>query len=294
MAVSLGTVSAAGIASAAPAATPVPNAGIAPAAANAGGTNYVFYTATDGTVQMKSLATGGVYASAGGHLASAPSAIVTAVGHEGLASFVVFGQGTNNQLYSTTCTASSTTVSSCTGTWTSLGGTISSKPGAVDVSGETYSVFARGSNGAVWGRNHTSAGWGAWYTTGGALLGGTGPSAAYLSGTYVLVVGTNKQLYIQKVGVTGFTAAGGATTAAPALVAITGSVVGLVRGTNNALWYHQFLSTTPGWHSLGGAIKTGTGGSSSGATPYAYGVGGNNQIWQHAGLAGGTWSQVTP
>jgi hypothetical protein len=48
-------------------------------------------------------------ASAGGHLVSAPSAIVTAVGHDGLASFVVFGEGTNHALYFTTCIASSST-----------------------------------------------------------------------------------------------------------------------------------------------------------------------------------------
>ena len=149
--------------------------------------------------------------------------------------------------------------------------------------------------GTAWGRDHTEAGWGGWYQTGGALLSGTGPSAAAApDGIYVLVVGTNKQLYIQQVGVTGFTAAGGQTTSTPALVSTSDSLVGLVRGADNALWYHQFLPTTPGWHSLGGTLKTGTGGSASGDTPYAYGIGGNGQVWQHSGLAGGSWSQVTP
>jgi hypothetical protein len=293
MAMSLGTVAAAGFAAAA-SDPPPPAPGVAPGAANAGGTNYVFYTATNGTVQLKSLASGGQYASAGGHLVSAPSAIVTAVGHEGLASFVVFGQGTNNALFFTTCTASSSTVSSCTGKWTSLGGTLSSKPGAVEVSGETYSVYVRGSDGAVWGRDHTSAGWGGWYRTGGALLSGTGPSAAYHAGKYVLVTGTNRQLYIQHVGVSGFSPAGGGTNSGPALVDTTNALVGYVRGTDNELWYHQFLSTTPGWHSLGGVLTTGTGGSSNGPTPFAYVLGGNSQVWQHIGLTSGNWSQVTP
>lgn len=274
-----------------PAATPPPDAGIAPGAANVEDTNYLFYTATDGTVQMKSLDTGGVYASGGGHLVSAPSAIVTATGHEGLALFMVFGQGTDNALWYTTCTESS-----CSGSWASLGGTITSCPSAVVLDADTYSVYARGSNGAVWGRDHTEAGWGGWYQTGGALLSGTGPSAAAApdGSIYVLVVGTNKQLYIQHVGVTGFTAAGGQTTSTPALVGTSDSLVGLVRGADNALWYHQFLPATPGWHSLGGTLKTGTGGSASGDTPYAYGIGGNGQVWQHSGLAGGSWSQVTP
>ncbi len=277
-----------------PAATPPPDAGIAPGAANAGGTNFLFYTATDGTVQMKSLDTGGEYAgeyaSAGGHLVSAPSAIVTAAGHKGVALFMVFGQGTDNALWYTTCDESS-----CSGSWASLGGTITSRPSAVVLDEDTYLVYARGPDGAVWGRDHTEAGWGGWYQTGGALLSGTGPSAAAApDGIYVLVVGTNKQLYIQQVGVTGFTAAGGQTTSTPALVSTSDSLVGLVRGADNALWYHQFLPTTPGWHSLGGTLKTGTGGSAFVDTPYAYGIGGNGQVWQHSGLAGGSWSQVTP
>ena len=294
MAMSLGTASVAGFAAAAGADPPSPDPGIAPGAANASGTNYVFYTATGGAVQMKSLATGGLYASAGGHLVSAPSAIVTAVGHDGLAAFVVFGQGTDNALWYTTCTASSPTVSSCSGLWTSLGGVLSSKPGAVAVSGDTYSVYVRGSDGAAWGRDHSSAGWGAWYRTGGALLSGTGPSADYDAGRYVLVVGTNRQLYIQHVGVTGFTAAGGVTDSSPALVDTTSGLVGFVRGTNNALRYHQFLQSTPGWHSVGGVLTTAIGGSAFGATPYAYALGTDSQVWQHTDLASGSWSNVTP
>lgn len=288
MAVSLGTASVAGFAAAA-ADPPSPGHGIAPGAANAGGTNYVFYTATNGTVQMKSLATGGGYASAGGHLPSAPSAIVTAA-----ASFVVFGQGTNNQLFYTTCKATSTTASSCSGSWTSLGGIITSKPGAVEVSGNTYSVYARGANGAVWGRDHSSAGWGGWYTTGGALRGGTGPSAAYSAGKYVLVTGLDRQLYIQHVGVTGFVPVGGTTNSGPGLAGTTSALVGFARGTDNALWYHRFLASTPGWHSLGGGLTTGIGASASGATPYAYALGTDSQVWQHTDLTSGSWSKVTP
>lgn len=217
MAVSLGSAPAAGAAVAASAGPPSPARGIAPGAANADGTKYIFYTATDGTVQLKSLDTGGQYAAVGGHLIGAPSPIVTGVGHDGLASFAVFGRGTDNALWYTTCDASSSTLTTCSGSWASLGGVLSSQPGTAEVSGDTYSVYVRGSDGAVWGRNHVSAGWSAWYRTGGALLPGTGPSAAYDAGTYVLVVGTNRQLYIQHGGVTGFTAAGGVTGSSPAL-----------------------------------------------------------------------------
>ena len=131
-----------------PAATPPPDAGIAPGATNAEGTNYLFYTATDGTVQMKSLDTG-AYASAGGRLVSAPSAIVTAAGHEGMASFIVFGQGTDGALWYTTCLAEDEEDFSCSGSWASLGGTITSGPSAVVLEDDdAYSVYARGLDGA--------------------------------------------------------------------------------------------------------------------------------------------------
>ena len=259
------------------------------------GTNYVFYTATDGTVQLKSLAAGGQYAPAGGHLVSAPSPVVTAVGHDGLAAFVVFGEGTDHKLWYTTCTAGGPTVSDCTGSWTSLGGVLSSGPAAAyNADSDNYSVYVRGSDGAVWGRDHAGASWGAWYRTGGALLARTGPAVAYRAGNYVLVVGTDRQLYIQRVGVTGFVAAGGATNSSPALVATASGLVGFARGTTDNLWYHQFQQSTPGWHPLGGVLTTGPAASASGATAYAYALGGDSQVWQHTGLDSGTWSQVTP
>jgi hypothetical protein len=257
------------------------------------GTSYLAYTATDGTVQIKCLGTG-TYAGAGGHLISAPSLTVTAAGHEGMASFIIFGQGTDHALWYTTCFADDEEDLNCSGSWASLGGTITSRPSAVALDESTYSVYARGSDGAVWGRDHTEAGWGGWRRIGAVLLPGTGPAAAAPDGIYLLVVGTDRQLYIQHVGVTGFTAVGGQTTSAPALVSTSDSLVGLVRGDDDALWYCQFLTSTPGWRSLGGALKTGTAGSVSFDTLHAYAVGDNDQIWQQSGLDSGSWSQVTP
>jgi hypothetical protein len=117
---------------------------------------------------------------------------------------------------------------------------------------------------------------------------GIAPGAANVSGTD-----------IQHVGVTGFTAAGGATGSSPALADNGSALVGFARGTNNALWYHQFLQSTPGWHSLGGVITTGIGAFAYNPTPdtfilAAYALGSDGQVWQHTDLASGTWSRVTP
>jgi len=303
VAVSLAVASATGPAAlAASASPPSPAAGIAPAAVNVEGTGYVFYTAADGTVEVKSLAGG--YASAGGRLVGAPSAVVTAAGHEGLASFAVFGRGTDNALWYTTCTAEGPAVTDCSGSWASLGGALSSAPGAgaIDSDDDTYSVYVRGTDGAVWGRDHAS-GWSAWSRLGGALRSGTAPSATSTvdGNSYVLVVGTNRQLYIHEVGKTGFTAAGGTTGSTPALVATFSALVAFARGTDDSLWYHEFLSTTPGWHSLGGDLRSGVGAFDYSPTPEPgfdtqgeYGLGTDGQIWQHTDLGSGGWSAVTP
>jgi hypothetical protein len=143
---------------------PPPHPGLAPGAANVSGTNYVFYTATDGTVQMKSLATGGQYASAGGHLVSAPAPVVTAVGHDGLGAFAVFGRGTDNALWYTTCVASGPTVSDGNGSWTSLGGVLTTGIGAFvyNPTPDTFTLaaYALGSDSQVW--QHTGLAPGTW------------------------------------------------------------------------------------------------------------------------------------
>lgn len=282
----------AGTAAAAQVTPPPPAPGVAPSTAVAETNVMLFYTATDGSVWLRNL-TNRQYSTAGGRLVGAPSAIA-----EGTSIFV-FGRGTDNQLWVNACNLSG----SC-GSWMPLGGTLTSKPGAVlrGTGVADYSVYARGADGAVWGRDHSSSGWSAWHSLGGQLLAGLGPSAAQLGGTYVLVVGTNHQLYITEAGVTGFTPAGGQTTASPALTAI-GSVngtppalIGFARGTDNVGYYHRFLSTSPGWHTMGGRLTSGLAVSTQSAaiaptpTTFTFGLGTDNRIYENAG----TWGLYPP
>jgi hypothetical protein len=297
-AVSLVAVSGVGPAMAASAGPPAPAAGVAPSAVNSEGFGYVFYTAVGGTVEAKSLASGGQYTSLGGRLVGAPAAVVTAAGHEGLVALSIFGRGTDSALWYTTCTGEDGTINQCSGSWASLGGALSSAPGVVD-----GQVYVRGTDGALWDRDQTSTGWSTWSRIGGALRSTTAPSAAvtFDGNSWVLVVGTNRQLYIHEVGKTGFTAVGGTTGSTPALVATFTALVAFARGTDNALWYHEFLSTTPGWHSLGGDLRSGVGAFDYSPTPEPgfdtqgeYGLGTDGQIWQHTDLDSGSWSAVTP
>jgi hypothetical protein len=272
-AVGLATVSAT-MASAAP---PPPAPGIAPAVVRAGETD-VFYTAADKTVWT--LVPGGTATQvSNGSVLGAVSGLYNG-------SLILFGEGTDHQLWF------ATRVHNAWSNWASLGGNLTSQPGAVfRGSTDVYSVFARGADGTVWARDHSSSGWGAWHSIGGQLLAGTGPSAAYLSGTFVLVVGTNKQLYIAHAGVTGFTAAGGQTTVSPALTTIPAALVGFARGTDNVAYYHRFLDTSPGWHKIGGAFTSGLGAANvGGSSTNTVGLGTDSQVY----LSTGNWSAYPP
>jgi hypothetical protein len=277
----MASVLAAGPASAAPAATP-PASGTSPGAAFVGVDIVMAYTATDGSVWVRNVDTG-VYTPAGGHLVTGPALVASG------STVIVFGEGTDHELWTTTCTPGA---ASCSG-WTSLGGTVTSRAGAVfrGPNAADYSVYARGANGAVWGLDHTPVGWGAWYTIGGNLYDGTGPAAADLGGVYVLVTGTNKELYLQKVGPGAvFGPVGGLTTQSPGLAAITGAIVGFARGTDNAAYYHQFLSTSPGWHSFGGHLTSGLAAASSATSTYTFGLGTDSRVYEN----NGAWAVYPP
>jgi hypothetical protein len=286
----LAAVLAAGTASAATA--PAPAAGVAPGATVAGSTREVGYTASGGSVWLRNLSTGAV-TSVGGHLVGAPGLMGDG------STVLVFGQGPGGHLWESSCT-----LSGRCGAWQSLGGTITSSPSAA-LSGpapEEYSVYARGGNGAVWTRAHTASGWGGWRSLGGNLLAGTGPAAAYVTGDgpYTLVTGTNHELYVEGPGVTGFNPAGGRTNSGPALTAIPAAqgqpaaLVGFVRGTDNAGYYHRFIANTPSWHSMGGRLTTGPAAFTQSVTTipttFTYAQGTDHQIYQNAG----TWAAPTP
>lgn len=278
LATSVAAVGLATVAATSASAAPLPPApGIAPAVVRAGETD-VFYTAANHTVWT--LVPGGTATQvSNGSVLGAVSGLYNG-------SLILFGEGTNHQLWY------ATRVHNAWSNWASLGGNLTSQPGAVyRGSAEVYSVFVRGTDGTVWARDHSSSGWGAWRSIGGQVYGGTGPSAAYLNGTYVLVAGTNKQLYIAHAGVTGFAAAGGQTTVSPALTTIPGALVGFVRGTDSAAYYHRFLNTSPGWNKIGGAFTAGLGAANvGGSSTNTVGLGTDSQVY----LSTGNWSAYPP
>ena len=291
LAVPLGTAAATAASAASP---PPPAAGVTPGAvASDASHQYLFYTAGDGSVWAQNVASGGTTPLAvGGNLVSAPSPVIPS------GVLFVFGQGTDNQLWSNSCDLS---LNGC-GSWVSLGGQITSKPGAVSPGSASYSVYARGTDGAVWARDYTNySGLGPWHSLGGQVLAGTGPTAAYLNGsTYVMTVGTDHQLYIEQVGVTGFVPAGGQTNASPALTAVPAAngqpaaLVGFARGTDGHGYYHRFASSSPGWQFMNGTFSSGLAAAEAVQpgipTTYTFGLGQVPQVFEQTA----TWATYPP
>jgi hypothetical protein len=276
-------------------AQPVPPAAkVTPAVVDGNGIVPIyFYTAINGTVWTKT-ETGPATRVSNGVVVSAVSGLFNG------STIILFGQGPDNALWVTHGFGTSWA------NWTSLGGILTSAPGAVwRGSASVYAVFVRGTNGAVWARDHSASGWGGWHSDGGNLLAGTAPSAAFLGGiTWIQAVGTNRQIYIAEAGLTGFSSAGGQTLSTAGLTTVPGALVGFARGTDNVAYYHRYASTTPGWHSMGGLLTSGLAAGTDaigGTLTSTAGLGTDSQVWFNGGnwafgnaphLFG--WSPITP
>jgi hypothetical protein len=137
--------------------------------------------------------------------------------------------------------------------WSSLGGYLTSSPGAQTppVSGYIY-VFVRGGDGALWSRSTSNGGysWSSWYSLGGQLLTGTGPAVDKNVDFYV--IGTDHALWWNSVG---WVSLGGYLTSSPAAVETSmGNTLNVfARGGDNFLWERSYSNSAWGpWTSIGG------------------------------------------
>jgi hypothetical protein len=270
--------------------SPPPAPGVTPGTTVTGTEVDVFYTATDGTVWLvQGQGTGGPPLPYGGRLLSAPVPIWTGSAE------IVFGQGTDGQLW---CNQGGSDLGT---PWQPLGGELTSQPGAVSLGGGAYAVFVRGTDGAVWQHVFSGTAWDAWQRVGGQVLPGTGPTAAYLTGTghiYVGVVGTDRQIYLKVANLsTGFFSIGSQTTGSPALAAISPSTLAAFScGTDGTGYYTTYTEADgpTGWQSMGGRLTSGlaaaTGIVAGNPTTYTFGLGTDNQVYQQVG----TWAPDLP
>jgi hypothetical protein len=247
----------------------------------------VLYTASDGSVWVIQGA-GSLAVPYGGRLIGAPAPLYIGGTDDALLNF---GRGTDSQLwYNRTTTGFSQP-------YYPLGGRLTSKPGAASLGGNAYAAFVRGTDGAVWERMFNGSKWDNWTPIGGQVLAGTGPTAAYLTGSgrlYVAVVGTNHQIFLKAVnGSGGFFSIGGQTTANPALTAVSSTTLAVFcRGTNDAGYYTRYTAAggPASWRSMGGELTTGVSATSSPSTTYTFGLGTNISVYGDTG----TWTSYPP
>jgi hypothetical protein len=293
----------------APAPGTTPGVALFTPAASGNAVAHLAYTGRGGGVYLgDALAPAQPAVSLGGHLIGGPSVVLVPPGVLSSSQtgdeLAVFGRGTDNALWWTHQTASGWTG------WRSLGGGLTSKPGAAASEFGDHgklAVFARGTDGLMWYKSLGSSGWGAWkYLGGGNLLAGAGPAAAYDDNGHLVLtaVGSDKAVYLWA-DFAGFGFAfgdmGGQTTSDPGLAFVHGTAqapnarlaVLFARGTDGALWSKQVTLPVPtlagAWHSLGGSLTSGVSADSNGLT-FVLGLGTDHEVW----MRGGAWPSLRP
>lgn len=274
---------------------PGPQPGVTMSAAAASATGvYLAYTGTDHQLYVLNAAAPALAPiSLGGQLVGGPAlaevpAGVLAPG----AVLAVFGRGTDNALWWRHETATGWT------SWQSLGGVLTSKPGAV-VGGTLQlgelNVFAAGTTGGIWYRVWGTSGWQPWTALGGPhVLPGTGPAGGSTTGEFVMA-GFNQHVWL--FGRTGtennIIDFGGVTNNNPGIASVPPNLAVFARGTDNALWYRVSARPIGGigsWSSLGGDLTSGvTATTVPGGKTYVFALGTDNNIWMRAG----TWPTLS-
>jgi len=286
-----------------------PLAGATPAVAATGDTTtpvLFAYTGADKHFYAAPLTAPASAVSFGGILVGGPGlAFVPAVGTN-TAGTVAFARGGNNALY-----LFGGATSTGAPIWISLGGGLTSRPGAgagaLSVSGgEAIDAVVRGGDGAVWDReiNATTGAVNPWRSLGGRVLAGSGPAAVNVGGTlYVLAVGTDGRVWVNQstdgVHWSGWKSLGG-NARGDLGVATPAPGVGVVFArAGSAVWYNEFAGTTagvtPGWHGLGGSLTSGVGaGSTADGSTSVLVLGPNGRIYMRTGTwpALGNWTKL--
>ncbi len=253
---------------------------------------FLAYAGTDGAVYLRNEVNGSV-TGLGGQLIGGPAVAQTAAG------LAVFGRGTDNALW-----WSHQTTTGSWSSWQSLGGVITSQPGAaagVTAGFGPLVTLARGTDGALWYRvQGTGGSWFAWRSAGGGLLAGTGPAAVNADGGLaVAVTGTDHHVWLfgpMGMQVYGFLDFGGRTNSTPGITNLPGimspQLVVFARGTDNALWYEPSIlpiGNAGGWTSLGGRLASGPAAATApGGKTYVFVLGTGNLPWMRSG----TWPSL--
>jgi hypothetical protein len=145
--------------------------------------------------------------------------------------------------------------------WESLGGVLTSGPGASSWSPNRLDVFVRGTDCALW-HKWWDNGWSGWESLGGVLTSPPGAVSWGPNRVDVFVRGTDCALWHKwwDNGWSGWESLGGVLTSEPAVCSwAPGRLDVFVRGTDSALWHKWYDNGWSGWESLGGVLTSGPG-----------------------------------
>ena len=177
--------------------------------------------------------------------------------------------------------------------WESLGGTITSKPGAVSWGSNRIDMVARGTDSAVWHSWWDGTAWRGLESLGGIIHG----APAICSGTSgrldVFVVGTNHHLSHKwfQGGWSNWEDLGGILTSAPAAVSLGPNRMDIfARGLDQGIWHLSWDGIGwHGWESLGGGSSSAPAVCSSGANRLDLFVRGQEMHLWHRQWDGVSW-----
>jgi hypothetical protein len=177
----------------------------------------------------------------------------------------------------------------------SLGGLITSDPGAASWAAGHLDAFARGSDSALWHRAWDGTNWLGWESLGGIM----GSSPAAISGAAsridVFVRGVDGALWHRLWNGTAWQAwesLGGILTAGPGATSWGAARLDVfVRGSDNALWHRSWDGTTwQPWEGLGGLLASDPGSISWGSGRLDVFIRGTDNALWHRAWNGTSWA----
>jgi len=144
--------------------------------------------------------------------------------------------------------------------WQSLGGSLSSGPGATSCASSTAQVFVLGGSGVVWEKASSSGIWSAWSRVGGNVMGN--PAVVCEPGTnhiHLFVEGTDRALYHKLWDGAAWGAwenLGGSLTSSPGVSSCaSGTAQVFVLGGDGVVWEKTYsVGAWSGWIRIGGNV----------------------------------------
>jgi outer membrane protein assembly factor BamB len=177
----------------------------------------------------------------------------------------------------------------------SLGGILTSAPGAASWGSSRDDAFVRGTDNAAYHISSDGAGWSGWESLGGDLASAPGAASWAPNRIDVFVKGTDQQLWHKwwyGSAWSGWQPLGGALTSTPAAAAWSANRLDVfVRGTDLQLW-HQWWdgASWSGWQPLGGSLASAPAVTAWSANRLDVFMRGNDNALWHKWWDGANWS----